>query len=114
MSNVAFLFNVDSNLVAANGWTYETHHCSTSPQFCDIVFTVRLTCVNNYVWTPQIMILSVVVFQSIWMSESNSSIKVIARGLVEHVKLGTSIKAFHDVVIFPQWLIFLLDAISEV
>ena len=60
------------------------------------------------------MVLAVVVFESIWMSKSYSFIKVIARGLVEHVKLGPSIKSFHDVVIFSQWLIFLLDAISEV
>ena len=60
------------------------------------------------------MVLAIVVFKSIWMSESYSFIKVVARGLIEHVKLGTPIKSFHNVVIFPQWLIFLLDAISEV
>ena len=60
------------------------------------------------------MILSVVVFKTIWMSESNSFIKVIARGLIKHVKLGTPIKSFHNVIIFPQWLVFFLDTIPEV
>ena len=38
--DIAFLFDVDSYLVTANSWAYESHHCSTCSHLCDVIFTV--------------------------------------------------------------------------